>query len=275
MWIYKFYSYNITKISNVEYIDKISNFTKPGYYPFLLNKSSFKIYLDPENGCVDNEIVVNGVFERDMLMFIKSKLTSNSVFLDIGANIGQHSLFASRFCKQVYTFEPITKLYNQIQKSIAINQYSNIQTYNCGLGNTESKKPIYSFTGNMGASSLISSENRFLYQTVNIKRLDDFCIKEGITKANFIKIDVEGYEYEVLLGAEQFILKNKPNILLEYSPFFYNKNDNSTSKYLYTFLVNKNYTIYDIGEGTQFKKITMFEELPTDGQTNIYCAIGD
>ncbi len=256
-----------------EYIEGMSKFTNAGFYDFSLDDTQFKIFLDPENGCVDANIFLEGSFEPGILRFIKSELTKDDIFYDIGANISQHSLYTSFHCGQVYAFEPILDLYEQSKKSIEINNIKNIEIFNFGLGNENSQVQIYSNKENMGGSSILISENRKKGKKIEIKKLDEVFEVYKIQAPNFVKIDVEGYEHEVLLGAKDLFTKFKPKIIIEFTPLFYNKIDKDLSQKIYNLFLEMGYKIYDIGlDGEKKVEINNFADLDyiKDSQTNLF-----
>ncbi len=255
-------------------LEKDISFTSAGFYDFVLDDTRFKIFLDPKNGGVDYEIYANKNFEPGILNIFKKELKSTDIFLDVGANIGQHSLYASRFCERVISFEPIKRLYDQFNKSVVENNILNIQAFNYALGNKKEELPIYSSDVNMGASSIMVSENRKVEQVIKVLRLDDEYEKMNISKIDFVKIDVEGYELNVLLGMRDIIQEHKPKILVEYTPFFYNKIDKSIGKNLYDFLVDNKYEIWDVGNlGEKYVKVESFDDIKDMDQTNLFCKI--
>ncbi len=253
-------------------LEKDISFVSAGFYDFALEDTKFKIFLDPENGGVDYEIYANQNFEPGILNLFRAELKASDVFLDVGANIGQHSMYASYFAKRVISFEPIKRLYDQFNKSVVENNILNIETFNYALGNKKEELPIYSNDINMGASSIMVSENRKVEQIIKILRLDDGRESMGIRKVDFVKIDVEGYELNVLLGMRDIIREHKPKILVEYTPFFYNKIDKSIGKNLYDFLVDNKYEIWDVGNlGEKYIKVENFEQIKYLDQTNLFC----
>lgn len=255
-----------------EFNTKFAHFNKAGFYDFTLDDTQFKIALHPDNGCVDLEIFASGNYEPDILHLIKQQLHPEAVFLDIGANIGQHSLFASRHCKHVYSFEPMKKIYDQFYSSIFVNDILNISLYNYGLGNKAEVLPIYG-NDNIGASSVFTNENRKKIQDIKVLRLDDVYKQIGINNCDLVKIDVEGYELEVLKGGENFFKKYKPKIILEYTPFFYDKKDPNISKEIIQLLFSLGYALYDIDNNQVIDKnnIEDFHARVTF-QTNIFCS---
>jgi FkbM family methyltransferase len=253
-------------------ISRLSKFTKPDWYSFELDSISFPIYLDPENSGVDHQIVEYGYFEKGILNLFKKELKKDDTFLDIGANIGQHSLYASHFANQVYAFEPIQKIYDQFLKSVEKNQIKNIQVFNYGIGKEEKKMPIYGTASNMGASTVFKVPEKKFIQEVNIVPLDELLQSKNINKVDFIKIDVEGYEWEVLQGAQKTIKQNKPKMIIEFSPHIYNKVDVSISENIYNFLLQNGYTLFDVdNDGSKCELVTSFEDIKDLDQTNLFC----
>ena len=252
-----------------------SFFGEKEMHDFVLDEHSFKICLNPDNGCVDHEIFGRGVFEPGILRLIRTYLNKDSVFVDVGANIGQHSLYASLFARHVYAFEPITSIYKQFNRSIFENDIFSISTYNYALGDTTTIIPIYSNKINRGGSSLVVSTERSFLQNVKVVRLDDIALAVGLERIDVMKIDVEGYEYSVLLGAQSGINKYHPTLIIEWSPCFYNATDASISQKIITFLTDAGYTIFDIGLDAEKKEILTQEGIQhlitTNGQTNILC----
>ena len=176
---------------------------------------------------------------------------SNIIFLDIGSNIGQELIFAAAIDNKVMSigFEPLPHLYKQVKESIKINQednknkvasensFENVFIYNYALGENNDETNIKIPLINIGGSSLVrNATNTFgdireekikvkngdialleIFNEINNKILE----YKKYNKIDIIKIDVEGYEYEVLNGLKETIKRDMPIIILEYSPAFY------------------------------------------------------
>ncbi len=256
---------------DISYISRVSQFVRKGFFTVHHDGKTFEIMLDPRNGGVDYEIYGRGVYEPHILSIIKKNLSDESFFLDIGANIGQHALFAAACGAHVYAFEPIRRLYYQTLESINKNGLLNVSLFNIGLGSETSQVDIYASEINMGASSIINKSGRKREETIHIKVLDDITSIIGIPRVDFMKIDVEGFEWEVLKGAEQTIRTHRPSILLEYSPDLYALQDPTIGKQLYDFLVSLGYSITDIADGSSTRGIHAFDDLNPHEQTNLLC----
>ncbi len=151
------------------------------------------------------------------LNFINIFLKENATILDIGANIGSHSIYwaIERNAAKVYSFEPLPSTFEILKKNIELNKLEDkIIPYNFGLSDKKSKAMLQAYDHtNIGSASFIKDKNGIF----ELKTLDSLKIKD---KIDLIKIDVEGAEVEVLQGAKKTILKNKPTIVIE---SFHNK----------------------------------------------------
>ena len=134
------------------------------------------------------------------------------MILDIGANIGNHSLYFATVMhpQRIYSFEPIKETYEILQKNIEINNLNNvIISFNiaCGAESARGKRKNYDCNNIGGTSILECCEGEFDICTIDSMKLKD--------KIALIKIDVEGFEENVILGALQTIKMNKPVIMVE------------------------------------------------------------
>lgn len=240
-------------IKVVEYFKrrKLRKFTHPIFKTVQYDGQQFSILIDNKNGVVDNEIFLSGCYEPFFLSLIKKNLNKGDVFVDIGANIGQHSLFASGVVGdegKVIAFEPIPRTYDQFSRSVQKNSMKNVEIHNCGCGEAESTLEIFFEEGNISGSSFIKSDDKDLKESISIVKADSILMKEK--KISFIKIDVEGFELEVLKGLQQTINKYHPIILIEYSPYYFDISDPNIGFEIISILVDSGYNLYDL----EFKK---------------------
>ena len=173
------------------------------------------------NDYIANHIVIDGFYEKFLLdntLFFFDVLkenTKNWVFIDIGANIGNHSIYFADHVKEVHAFEPNPTVFRILK--INSEYKKNINCYNYGLGETKGKYQLNIDQDNLGASFVdIDNKNKDNSQesiSINIDKLDN--ILENFNHADLIKIDVEGFEENVLKGGKNFIKKFQPIILFE------------------------------------------------------------
>ena len=172
----------------------------------------------------ENEIVSsvinnsNNFFEVKFLDFVRNNFQKQKTIIDIGANIGNHSLYFSEFLEydEIVCFEPFEKNVELLKLNL-IGKNCRIMDY--ALSDSESEKILYnSQSNNFGGFSLHSydgskGENKsfIVKDKVVTKTLDSL----NLSNVTMIKIDVEGHENSVLNGGIETIKKNNPIIFIE------------------------------------------------------------
>lgn len=161
--------------------------------------------------------------------------------LDIGANVGTYSIELSKISKKVIAFEPIKKIFRSTKKYLPKNVFFN----NFALGNSTKKQKIFipikeNKDIEYALSSIKNKPKYFIFKTIIIKKFDlIFKKKNFLDKIDFIKIDTEGYEYEIILGMKKFLKKNNPIFLIEIE-----KKHNKNFEKLFLFMKNLGYKVY-------------------------------
>lgn len=158
--------------------------------------------------------------EGQELMF--SNIKEGMTVIDIGANIGALTL---KFAKKVglpgkvFSFEPSPVNYKRAAKNISLNDFTNITLINQGLGNEKSTALLYNVNPNNRGMLRILQDggqfDRFETEEVEIDTLDASMERFSIPRPEFIKIDVEGFEYKVLKGARNTLNRCKPVLFIE------------------------------------------------------------
>lgn len=238
----------------------------------------FKIVLDPvKNGLVDEEIAERGCWEKELSELYIRYIPHGGTFVDIGANIGYHSLFVAALLKnsgRVYSFEPIPRLCDQLTESIRLNAFSNIQVFNFGLAEKDGEAVINLADENTGGSSLLTISHVDKVQATEkiiLKKLDLFLDKN--VKIDAIKIDVEGYEFEALKGAEEILRENRPIIFMEFSPMFYIQESNEKPYALISFLENLGYSFFTIKDTSIDLREWLKEVYNINTQIEVVCKV--
>jgi len=190
-----------------------------------LNGARFWVPNAPRDAIQNIQLTTLSFFEQEILNDLDKYLSTDSVLLDLGANIGNHTVYWGRITnvKRIFAFEPITATYRILTKNIEINNLGEkVKIYNTGLGDKKSKGSInglYNINVNTIADSIgslsISESNE---GDLEINRLDDFIEIIEEKKIDFVKIDVEGFEKKLILGAVDFFNKHKPLVFIESFP---------------------------------------------------------
>ena len=201
-------------------------------YKYVLKKNSDQLKKFPNLACLvyDEVGLILSLFGRteyDELKVLERKVFSkidcaNSSCLDIGANIGNHSVFFANFFSNIYSFEPYPDSYYLLKFNS--KNFNNIKTFNFGASDVDENQYMYIATNTtMSRNTLFSDrvEPKKIEQIhpkkikVELKNLDNLLKENKEKKISFIKIDIEGYEYKALIGLKNTIINDSPIIVLE------------------------------------------------------------
>ena len=191
----------------------------------LDGSNQFKMLVDPTDlRSAPIMLIADGSYEEFECNFLLKIAKLSSGFCDIGANIGFYTLAAASVNPQlmIFSFEPNPNVGNLFLKNLVINAKAlnpgNIKFYNYALGNdSESAMKLFvpSVTGSGGGSFVNQhpNEETTLTPDIQVEKLNDFLGNNALI--DLIKIDVEGFEFEVIMGGIELIEKMKPTIFIE------------------------------------------------------------
>ncbi len=161
---------------------------------------------------------VYGEFSESETSLFKEAVQPGDIVVEVGANIGSHTLFLAQSVGSqgaVLAFEPQRRVFQMLCGNLALNGIENVRALQMGLGDGDgvAKIPALSFaqTVNVGGVSLASTEAAPDWEDVEVRTLDSF----NLPRLDFLKIDVEGMEEQVLRGAEQTIRRCRPLLYVE------------------------------------------------------------
>jgi len=202
----------------------------------------------------------------------------NPIIFDVGSNIGTYATWIARWAKpkngKVYCFEPQRQVFQILCGNMAINNIDNVYAFNIGLGK-ENKfidlpdidylKPNSSF----GAFSL-DGVNRHRYsnidqlQRIKIETIDNFVNDWNIEKIDFIKIDAEGLDIDVIEGGKNVINRFKPDLFVEYLNLGSSKDEDTAEEgklTLVNYLESLGYKTFVVGHDVfaTIKEITQLQ----------------
>lgn len=174
-----------------------------------------KIHIDTR-ALIEWQIFFKGYYEKHITDLIKRKLPKNGVFVDVGANIGCHTLIISKIAKKVIAIEPVEMIRNRLLANLKLNDINNviieptfISDY---IGMTSFFLPKENISG-QELGSFSKNENSGEEIKVPVITLDELLKNEE--RIDFIKIDVEGHSKQVISGAKEIIKKFNPFIIYE------------------------------------------------------------
>ena len=189
-------------------------------------------------------------YEQENFEFLKQHVKAGDHVLDIGAHIGLFSTIAAQLTGntgKVYAFEPAAETQALLKQTIAINHFNNvIEPYQEAMGATSGKTTFYvSAVKGDNSNSLVSyKEDRELYaMDVDMFSIDDFVKSKKLNSLAFIKIDVEGAEYDALSGALNTLKELRPVCIVAIHPEPIAAKGDSLEK-IYDLITGSGYQIY-------------------------------
>jgi len=171
---------------------------------------------------LDWSVFYYGAYAGEELRLIKEVLetVSEPVVFDVGANEGHHALFMAQHSKQVFAFEPFERVSKKITEKINTNQIVNIKLCKFGLGESNSVESYFPpENANTGTGSFLANfaNNASEPLRLEIRKGDDFVKETGLTRLDFIKMDIEGFEPFALSGLRQTLMDYRPVVFFEWN----------------------------------------------------------
>jgi FkbM family methyltransferase len=208
---------------------------------------------------IGRHVIMHGSFEPKTLLKCAELLNNGGILLDIGANIGMHSLYLSKINNvKVYSVEPSAHNFQLLLTNIALNNASNIYPLNIGLSKTDSFAYLdKSQADNTGSVQVVDSDtgnNSYLIRLTTLFQLVNY-LKLG--RIDLLKIDVEGFEMNVFEGYFDIGANVMPlNIVIEFSAMI-NRTGHTLTDCL-NYFIKWGYDIYTV-EGKTYR---LNDELP-------------
>lgn len=166
---------------------------------------------------VDFNIYCQGLYEYYLATWFKSQLKTDTVFLDVGAYIGQYALLAAQVAVsgRVYAFEPNPHSCQRLAQSRQRHHFDHLQLLPMAVASQTGNLPFYLADEPFQSSTLATHAAYSQTITVPMIRLDDFCQQEGLKRVDLLKIDVEEAEDGVIEGAMEMLTRFRPGIIIE------------------------------------------------------------
>lgn len=230
---------------------------------FIYKKYKINIY-------VINKGVITQVGDNDIDYLLSTGTTSDAIHLmssiehligdakislDVGANIGVFSVWLSQFSDFVHAFEPAPNNILEFKETIRNNKVKNVLLHECAVG--EKNETITLNISECSGHHTVASKHlsKFIaVHRVEMITIDHFCLKHSLAHVDILKIDVEGYEKEVLEGCKNMLEKKSIKLIIfEHSKILLNVNNKSIYQ-VYDLLMDADYSIYNISGETLYRK---------------------
>lgn len=187
----------------------------------LVDLPQFKIFASAEDASIGREIIEKHEYERQVTKLFAKLLKPGMTVLDVGANIGYFSLLAASLVGPeggVQSWEPSSGNVRALSASRAANGFSNIDVVQAAATDQPGLLRYFrnSSNGNVQGIEKNTPEDLLSAETVMGLRIDDFIPEDA--HVDFVKIDVEGFEYKAMMGAQKTISRCRPMVISEFAP---------------------------------------------------------
>ena len=169
---------------------------------------------------IERELYLFGGYEDDLIDRFIALSRRRGLALDIGANIGSHTVALAQQFKRVIAFEPNPAVLGTLERNVALNRLSNVEIRRIAVGDQPGRAELHDVAGgNRGLASLLSDQDEYagqfnmVYET-EMARLDDLLPNEIV---DAIKMDIQGYEPNAFAGMQQLLERSRPVVWSEVS----------------------------------------------------------
>lgn len=159
---------------------------------------------------LDNKI--DTYYQQRYRYYVFNNIPRRRTMIDVGANIGIFARPSAEIFERVICFEPVSKNFAALEKNLA--GYQNVELHAVGLSDTDKTVKFELQHDKCGHSMQVEAwrdDPAFERYECSLTTLDRF----EFTEVDWIKIDVEGFEFDVMMGAQQTIKRNRPWLLIE------------------------------------------------------------
>ena len=183
------------------------------------------VYAGVSGNYIDDRILALGLYERPELELLRDLLVahrgSEGVVLDVGANVGQHTLYLARHAAQVHAVEPFPPVLERLDALVERNGLRHVTVHRVGFSNRAGSLPFFAPPAqNLGTGSFdpafrrANTPDRELPLVVG----DDWLAEHGVGRVDLVKVDVEGTERLVLEGLRRTLERDRPTVMFELNP---------------------------------------------------------
>lgn len=181
-----------------------------------------KMCLDLKDPGISSDLLRDGIREPFLTESIQEEIREGDVIVDIGANIGYYALQEARLVGdngKVYAIEPVPENVELLKKNIELNNYSNIEVFQLAVGGVNKTDYVY-ISNCRNTASMIKTRASIDKVPIEVTTLDKFL--KNKPQPNLIRMDVEGYEVEIVKGMRRLLESNNPlKLIVELHPLYY------------------------------------------------------
>lgn len=224
------------------------------------------------NELIDSTMYYFGAFEPGTVCAFKSRVQPGHTVLDVGANVGCHTMLLSRLVGDsgtVIAFEPMPQAFAKLSRNLSLNPWArNVRLERLALSALSGQRINAAFKTSW---PLFGSPKPAQRDSITTETLDTYSSKSKIERVDFIKLDVDGYERKVLRGATNTLKTFRPTLLIELSHYTLAEVGDSLRD-LVSDLLARGYVIQADDAAVPFRDAEeILRAVPPDGTINAIC----
>jgi FkbM family methyltransferase len=177
--------------------------------------AKFKVRVWTSDKFVVDEVFKQKTYTSDR----RFQIGSQDTVIDIGGHIGAFTVFAARTAKQVLVYEPFKQNYDLLLENLELNGLTNVCPFNVAVSDTIGTTSFFPEKGNFGAGGLYGNRQSSEKVDVPTTTLEEILSVNQLARVEFLKLDAEGAEYNILLNASANVLSRIDRIALEFHDF--------------------------------------------------------
>ena len=238
----------LVKFSNTKLGTLFIKFLKSQKKPVDIG-NGLKMYFDYTNPRLSHIVYDDDIEEGKSKQAFLDLIDDGDIVIDVGANIGEYSLIAAQKVKQngkVISIEPLKETAQTLTKNFQLNNFTNYEVITKVIGNENKKVNLYKQMagGTMGfVDSTLIGRKFEKVDEVEMTTIDEILSTRNIENVKIMKIDIEGYEFELLKGAKNSLQNKKiENMMIEVH-INYLKEKGISEKQFYDYLTKQGYVV--------------------------------
>ena len=187
----------------------------------IVEVNGYKLSVNPKDPGISSELLLFKTHEPITTKLISRTLKKGITCLDIGGNLGYYTLLESKIVGnkgKVIVIEPSPENFRYLQKNLKLQDTSNVEAYNFAAGDKNGYTRFLIYEQSNGCMTIPEGEEaQFPGDVIKVpsKKIDSFLEEIQVNKIDFIRMDVEGYEYHIFQGMKNTLEKFKPAIQIE------------------------------------------------------------
>jgi FkbM family methyltransferase len=243
--------------------------------PEYVIRHKAKIFLDPEDPVLSGALTLR-VFEGPETDFFLGAIKPGMTFLDIGANVGYYTALALSVMGEngrIVSVEPNPQSFKYLLKTVVANNGKNVSCVQKGASDKAGSMTLFLNLDNHADNRFYSNDMSGSSCEVDVETVDKILEGAGVSKVDFIKIDVQGFEGHVLSGMKETIKRSpKVQMMSEFWPAGLLGGGTKPEEYL-SELRGLGFELFELSKGCKLNKITDFGKLIKDHQGRLYANI--